>query len=96
MRRRNEQTIHKYKLLKLRQLWDSWRQMNHEERNGGKLMAKMLNRMQFFDQSKAFQHWQQLTVSMRERDGENKTFGSSNVGAVLNRIVKRRKALYLH
>lgn len=96
MRRRNEQTIEKYRMMKKRQLWDAWRQMNHEEKNGGKLMAKMLNRMQFFDQSKAFQHWQQLTVSMRERDGENKTFGSSNLGAVLNRIIKRRKALYLH
>ena len=35
-------------------------------------------------------------MSQKERDGENKTFGSSNVGAVLNRIVKRRLALYLH
>lgn len=55
MRRRNEQTINAYRLQKLRQLWDGWRQNIHEEKNGAKLMAKMLNRMQYFDQSKAFQ-----------------------------------------
>ena len=59
-------------------------------------MAKMLNRMQYFDQSKAFQQWQQYTVSAKERDGENKTFGGSNLGAILNRLVKRRQAMYLH
>ena len=49
MRRRNEQTIHAYKMTRLRKLWDAWRQENDEEKSGGKLMAKMLNRMQYFD-----------------------------------------------
>ena len=58
LRRRNADTINKYRLLKLRTMWDSWREMNHKEKNSAKLMSKMLNRMQYFDQSKAFQHWQ--------------------------------------
>ena len=96
LRRRNQQTIENYRLLKLRNLWNAWQKNIEEEKSGGKLMSKILNRMQYFDQSKAFQHWQQFVVSARERDGENKTFGSSNIGQVLNRIVKRRKAIYMH
>ena len=82
--------------MKLRHLWNAWHKNIENEKQGGKLMSKILNRMQYFDQSKAFQHWQQFVVSAKERDGENKTFGSSNIGAVLNRIVKRRKAIYMH
>ena len=58
MRRRNEKTLNDYRLKRLRYLWDAWQQNLHDEKGGGKLMSKIINRMQFFDQSKAFQHWQ--------------------------------------
>ena len=58
LRRRNQQTIENYRLLKLRTLWNAWQKNIEDEKSGGKLMSKILNRMQYFDQSKAFQHWQ--------------------------------------
>ena len=49
LRRRNEKTINDYRLMRLRRLWDAWQKNIHDEKNGGKLMAKILNRMQYFD-----------------------------------------------
>ena len=43
--------------MKLRHLWNAWHKNIENEKQGGKLMSKILNRMQYFDQSKAFQHW---------------------------------------
>ena len=57
LRRRNEQVIAKYKKMRLQKLWDAIRQRLFDERNSGKMMSRILNRMQYFDQAKAFQHW---------------------------------------
>ena len=59
-------------------------------------MSRMLNRMQYFDQAKAFQHWQQQTISMKTRNGENNQHGLRSIGHILNRLVKRRLASALH
>ena len=59
LRRRNEQVIDKYKKKWLRKYWDAIRQKISKEKDAGKMMTKMINRMQYFDQAKAFQHWQQ-------------------------------------
>lgn len=34
-----------------------WKAMLKQEHKGGEMMSRFLNRMQFFDQAKAFQHW---------------------------------------
>lgn len=49
LRRRNEQVIAKYKQKRLQALWDGIREHLHKEKNGGNLMARLLNRMQYFD-----------------------------------------------
>lgn len=59
-------------------------------------MSKLLNRMQYFDQAKAFQHWQQQAISLKTREGENKDHGLKSVGHILNRLVKRRLASALN
>ena len=66
------------------------------ETKANQMMMRFCNRMQFYDISRAFQKWQQVTVACRERDGDNKRFGSQRVGQILNRLVKRRLALALH
>jgi len=58
LRRRNEQVIAAYKKKRLQQLWDAIRQKLFDERQGGRMMSRILNRMQYFDQARAFQHWQ--------------------------------------
>ena len=49
LRRRNEQVIATYKKKQLQKLWDAIRQNLFDEREAGKLMVRMLNRMQYFD-----------------------------------------------
>ena len=61
--------INAYRRMRLRKLWDAIRQNITDEKNGGKMMSRLLNRMQFFDQAKAFQHWQQMTISMKNSAG---------------------------
>ena len=39
-------------------IWKGWKENLKQEKIGGKMMARLLGRMQFFDQAKAFQHWQ--------------------------------------
>jgi len=48
--------------------------------------------MQFFDQAKAFQHWQQQMISMKTRAQENKGHSAGNLAHILARLVKRRLA----
>ena len=96
LRRRNEQVIANYKKNRLQRLWDAIRQRNFDEKNAGKMMSRMLNRMQYFDQAKAFQHWQQQTISLKTRSGENSQHGLRSISHILNRLVKRRLASALH
>ena len=49
LRRRNEQVIAKYKKARLQKLWDAIRQKLFDEKNAGKMMSRMINRMQYFD-----------------------------------------------
>lgn len=49
LRRRNEQVIAKYKKMRLQKLWDAIRQKLFDEKNAGKMMSRMINRMQYFD-----------------------------------------------
>ena len=35
--------------MKLRHLWNAWHKNISDEKQGGKLMSKILNRMQYFD-----------------------------------------------
>ena len=72
-----------------------WKENLRLETLGGKMMSRLIARMQFFDQSNAFQHWQQMTVGLKERDKENSKFGASGIGNLLKRLLKRRMALYL-
>ena len=59
LRRRNEQVIETYRKKRLQKLWDAIRQKLFDERESGRMMSRILNRMRYFDQAKAFQHWQQ-------------------------------------
>ena len=92
LRRRNQQVIKAYKLKQLKKLWDAIRNNLKKEKNAGALMRRCLDRMQYFDQSKAFQHWQQQTISLRTRDTENKSLSASGIGHILGRLIKRRLA----
>ena len=92
LRRRNAQVLESYRLNKLRRLWDALREHLGKEKDGGKLIRRCLDRMQYFDQAKAFQHWQQQAISLRTRDGENRDHSAKNIGHILNRLIKRRLA----
>ena len=59
-------------------------------------MSRIINRMQYFDQAKAFQHWQQQTISLKQRAGENKDHGLKSISHILNRLIKKRLASALH
>ena len=96
LRRRNQQVIDSYKKKRLQQLWDAIRQNLFDEKQAGQMMSRLLNRMQYFDQAKAFQHWQQQTISMKTRANEDKDTGLKTIGHILNRLVKKRLAAALH
>jgi len=59
-------------------------------------MSKLINRMQYFDQAKAFQHWQQQTISMRNSSIQNKDHSAKSIGHILQRLIKRRLASALN
>lgn len=54
LRRRQAQVVRNYKLDKMRRVIQGWKQILKDERRGGQLISRLLNRMQFFDQAKAF------------------------------------------
>ena len=41
--------IAQYKKMRLQRLWDAIRQRLHDEKNSGKLMSRVINRMLYFD-----------------------------------------------
>lgn len=47
-----------FRQTKLRRMLKGWKDMLKQERKAGDMMSRFLARMQFFDQAKAFQHWQ--------------------------------------
>ena len=84
--------IEKYRLNRLQKLWDGIRGHLGKEKSAGAMMRRCLDRMQYFDQAKAFQHWQQQVISMRTRAGENREHATKNFSHILNRLIKRRLA----
>ena len=77
-------------------IWKGWKENLRQETLGGKMIARLLARMQFFDQAKSFQHWWQMTIGLRQREIENKKFGADGIGNLLKRLLKKRMGLYLH
>lgn len=76
----------------MRKVWDAIRKHLKKEESAMNLMRRCIDRMQYFDQAKAFQHWQQQTISLKTRAGENKEQSASNIGHILARLIKRRLA----
>jgi len=49
LRRRNQEVIRNYRLAKMRKVIKGWKSILKEERKGGEMMVRFLQRMQFFD-----------------------------------------------
>lgn len=58
LRRRNEQVIKAYKLMKMRQVWEAIKRMLLLQKRAGRKFAQILERMRYFDTASSFQKWQ--------------------------------------
>lgn len=96
LRRRNEQVIKAYKLMKKRQVWEAVKRMLLLQKRAGKKFAQVLERMRYFDTAACFQKWQQYTISEGEKDKRSKKHGTQSIGLIFDRLVKRRQAYVIH
>lgn len=80
----------------MRNLFLAWKNMNRDEKKYLSVMKTVINRMRYYDVASYFQKWQQTTISAKEREQESQEHGAREMGLILDRLRKRRLALFLH